>query len=223
MSAGEPGHASALIAVAAHNSYATTFSSLREEAAGITINGFGIMSRYNRTRRKRGGQEMDIENLKQLLNLKPLPEEGGYYYETYRSNEKLARAALPARYASDRHFGTAIYFLLTPDTFSAMHRLLSDEVYHFYMGDPVEILCLREDGAGETVTIGTDLERGMRPQCTVPHGTWQGSRLRPGGKFALLGTTMAPAFDFADFELANRAALVESYPAFAETIRQLTR
>ena len=166
---------------------------------------------------------MNIENLKQLLNLKPLPEEGGFYAETYRSDEKLARAALPTRYTGDRHFGTAIYFLLTPDTFSAMHRLASDEVYHFYLGDPVELLCLGEDGSGEIVTIGTDFERGMRPQFTVPRRTWQGSRLRPGGKFALLGTTMAPGFEFADFTLGSRAALVDRYPRFREAIRQLTR
>ena len=166
---------------------------------------------------------MDIEKLKQVLNLKPLPEEGGFYAETYRSNEKLARAALPTRYTGERHFGTAIYFLLTPDTFSAMHRLASDETYHFYLGDPVELLCLHEDGSGEIVTIGTEFERGMTPQFTVSRGTWQGSRLRPGGKFALLGTTMSPGFEFADFELGNRDALLERYPKFSETIRQLTR
>lgn len=152
---------------------------------------------------------MEIEKLKQLLNLKPLPEEGGFYAETYRSNEKLARTALPARYGGNRHFGTAIYFLLTPDTFSAMHRLASDETYHFYLGDPVELLCLREDGSCASVTIGTDFEHGMTPQFTVSRGTWQGSRLRPGGKFALLGTTMAPGFEFADFELSDRATLLE--------------
>jgi predicted cupin superfamily sugar epimerase len=166
---------------------------------------------------------MDIEHLKQLLNLKPLPEEGGYYAETYRSAEKLNRGALPMRYAGDRHFGTAIYFLLTPDTFSAMHRLVSDETYHFYLGDPVELLTLREDGSGEMFTIGNDFERGMHPQITVPHGTWQGSRLRPGGKFALLGTTMSPGFEFADFELGDRAALSGRYPQYTEIIRQLTR
>ena len=166
---------------------------------------------------------MDIENLKRTLNLKPLPEEGGFYAETYRSNETLARGALPHRYAGDRHLGTAIYFLLTPGTFSAMHRLASDETYHFYLGDPVELLCLRENGSGETVTIGTEFERGMRPQFTVSRGTWQGSRLRPGGEFALLGTTMAPGFEFADFELGDRPTLSERYPQFSEMIRQLTR
>jgi predicted cupin superfamily sugar epimerase len=104
-----------------------------------------------------------------------------------------------------------------------MHRLVSDEVYHFYLGDPVELLCLREDGSGEVLTIGTDMDAGMSPQITVARGTWQGSRLRTGGKFALLGTTVAPGFEFADFELADRTLLTERYPSFAELIRELTR
>ena len=168
-------------------------------------------------------QPMDIEKLKRMLDLKPLPSEGGYYAESYRSTERLARECLPKRYSGERSFGTAIYFLLTPETFSAMHRLVSDEVYHFYLGDPVELLCLREDGSGEIFTIGTDLDHGMRPQIAVPRGTWQGSRLRPGGKFALLGTTVAPGFEFADFELANRADLLRRYPSFVEMIHTLTR
>jgi uncharacterized protein len=166
---------------------------------------------------------MDIEKLKQILDLKPLPGEGGFYAESYRSEETLAAGCLPGRYAADRCFGTSIYFLLTAETFSALHRLASDEVYHFYLGDPVELLCLREDGSGEIFAIGTDLDAGMRPQIAVPRGVWQGSRLRPGGKFALLGTTVAPGFEFADCELANRAALSQHYPNFAGMIEKLTR
>ena len=166
---------------------------------------------------------MDIEKLKRVLDLKPLPEEGGFYAESYRSTERLALGGLPKRYTGERVFGTAIYFLLTPETFSALHRLVSDEVYHFYLGDPVELLCLREDGTGEVVTMGTDLGAGMRPQITVPRGAWQGSRLRTGGKFALLGTTVAPGFEFADFELADRDFLSQRYPSFVEMIQVLTR
>jgi predicted cupin superfamily sugar epimerase len=166
---------------------------------------------------------MDIEKLKQTLGLKPLPEEGGFYAESYRSDEKLAGRHLPTRYSGDRYFGTAIYFLLTAGTFSALHRLSSDEIYHFYLGGPVEALLLRENGSGEVVTMGTDFDRGMRPQVVAPHGTWQGSRVRPGGNFALLGTTVAPGFEFADCELANREALLAKYPKFSEMIQQLTR
>jgi predicted cupin superfamily sugar epimerase len=166
---------------------------------------------------------MDVETIKQMLNLEPLPTEGGFFAEVYRSNEKLPQTCLPGRYAGDRCLGTAIYFLLTNDTFSALHRLKSDEVYHFYVGDPVEALLLREDGSGELITVGNDLLSGMRPQAVVPRGTWQGSRLKAGGTFALLGTTVAPGFEFADFELANRASLLTHYPAFAEIIHALTR
>ncbi len=166
---------------------------------------------------------MDIDRLKQMLDLRPLPSEGGFYAETYRSTEQLAHECLPKRYISNRGFSTAIYFLLTPETFSAMHRLLSDEVYHFYLGDPVELLCLREDGSGEVLTLGSDFDAGMKPQLAVPRGAWQGSRLRPGGKFALLGTTVAPAFEFADFEVANRELLLLDYPKFSQMIRELTR
>jgi predicted cupin superfamily sugar epimerase len=166
---------------------------------------------------------VDVEKLKLLLALKPLAREGGFYAETYRSTERIPRASLPQRYTSDRSFGSAIYYLLTPDTFSAMHRLASDEIYHFYLGDPVELLLLRENGSGEILTIGPDLENGMRPQALAPRNVWQGSRLRAGGKFALLGTTVSPGFDFADFELANRETLLASYPAHAQLIRDLTR
>jgi len=166
---------------------------------------------------------MDVEKLKQILGLKPLPQEGGFYVESYRSGEKLAAALLPSRYSGDRCLGTAIYFLLTPGTFSALHKLASDEIYHFYLGDPVELLLLRKHDTSEVVNLGTDLANGMRPQIVVPRETWQGSRLVPGGSFALLGTTMAPGFEFADFELAKRDVLVARYPAFSELIQKLTR
>jgi hypothetical protein len=113
--------------------------------------------------------------------------------------------------------------MLTPDTFSAMHRLNGDEVYHFYLGDPAEMLILKPDGTGETLLMGQDIVSGMRLQHVVPGGVWQGSRLRPGGKFALLGTTMAPGFDPADFELGSRDELSARYPACAELIAALTR
>jgi predicted cupin superfamily sugar epimerase len=148
-----------------------------------------------------------------LLDLKPLPREGGYYRETYRSAEQL-----PGR---DKSISTAIYYLLTPDTFSALHRLPTDEVFHFYLGDPVTMLQLGPDG-GRLLTLGTDLAAGQRPQLVVPAGVWQGSFLSPGGKFSLLGTTMAPGFDFTDYEAGDRARLSGEYPGFAELIRKLT-
>jgi uncharacterized protein len=158
-----------------------------------------------------------------MLGLKPLAAEGGFYAEAYRSREMLPATCLPGRYSGARCFGTAIYFLLTPETFSALHRLKSDEVYHFYLGDPVEALVLRADGAGEVLALGSDLYRGLRPQAVIPAGAWQGSRLRAGGKFALLGTTVAPGFEFSDFELGSREFLLAKYPDFSRMIRELTR
>ena len=162
------------------------------------------------------------EEVKALLRLTPHPAEGGYFTETYRSEERVAKGALPARYAGARAFGTAIYYLLTPDTVSAMHRLASDEVFHFYLGDPVEMLHLFPDGSGRVVTLGTDLLQWMRPQAVVPRGVWQGSRLVPGGRFALLGCTVAPGFDFADYEQARREDLLAAYPEYRERILPLT-
>ena len=104
-----------------------------------------------------------------------------------------------------------------------MHRLASDEVFHIYLGDPVEMLQLFPNGSGNVVTLGQDLEKGMRPQVVVPRGVWQGSRLVPGGRFALLGTTVAPGFEFADYEQGRRDDLLEAYPAFREIILALAR
>jgi predicted cupin superfamily sugar epimerase len=129
---------------------------------------------------------------------------------------------LPGRYGGPRPCATAIYFLLTPEAHSAVHRLQTDEVWHFYLGDTVEMLLLAADGSGRAVLLGPDLSAGQRPQVVVPRGVWMGARLSPGGRFALLGTTMAPGFDAADFEAGNRAALLAAYPAFREMILALT-
>ena len=163
-------------------------------------------------------------DLIRLFDLKPLPLEGGYFRETYRSADILPAAVLPSdRYSTDKSAGTAIYYLLTPDTFSALHRLPTDEVYHFYLGDPVELLLLHAGGRVERVTLGPDLQGGQHVQFVVPHGAWQGSRLRDGGRFALLGTTMAPGFQPSDYEGGDRDALVNAYPQAAEAIQRLTR
>jgi predicted cupin superfamily sugar epimerase len=166
---------------------------------------------------------MTADEIIALLKLKPHPEEGGFYAETYRSDESIPRDALPARYSGARTFGTAIYYLVTPATFSAMHRLQSDEVFHFYLGDPVEMLQLWPDGTGKIMTLGADLRAGMQPQIVVPHGVWQGSRLRAGGKLALLGCTVSPGFEFADYEHGQRRQLIEKYPDFGEQIIALTK
>jgi len=155
------------------------------------------------------------------LGLVPHPKEGGWFRETYRSRETLAPASLPPRYGAARSAATAIYYLLTPDTVSAIHRLASDEVFHFYAGDPVEQLRLFPDGRGEIVRLGNDLAAGHMPQSVVPQGVWQGARLATGGRYALLGCTVAPGFDYADYEAGRRGPLVAAYPAFAALLAAL--
>lgn len=157
-----------------------------------------------------------------LLGLEPLPVEGGYFRQTYRAGDLVASECLPARYTSAKALGSAIYYLLHDGHVSALHRLPTDEVYHFYLGDPVELLLLHPDEAHEVVVLGHNLEAGQRVQAVAPRGAWQGSRVRPGGRFALLGTTMAPAYDPSDFEPGERDSLLREYPACAALIDALT-
>jgi len=165
---------------------------------------------------------MTAEQIIEFFGMRPLPREGGFYIETYRCREQIAQAKLPARYTGDRSFSTAILYLLTPDTFSALHRVNSDEIFHFYLGDPVTMLQLHLDGAGEVITLGHDILNGQRVQVTVPRESWQGCFLNEGGEFALMGTTVAPGFEDADFEPAQRQDLLQRYPAQQDLIIQLT-
>jgi uncharacterized protein len=147
-----------------------------------------------------------------LLHLEPLAVEGGFFSETYRCPE-----GVPLGPGGERSLSTAIYYLLRDQDVSKLHRLRSDEIFHFYAGDPVEMLLLRH-GGGEIVTLGADLAGGMRPQVVVPREVWQGCRLKPGGSWALLGTTVSPGFDYEDFEAGDGASLASAYPEFAEHI-----
>ncbi|MCI0331991.1 MAG: cupin domain-containing protein [Planctomycetes bacterium] len=156
------------------------------------------------------------------LQLEPLTIEGGFFRETYRSTQRLRAIALPPEYSGERNVSTAIYYLLAPDTFSVIHRVRSDEVFHFYAGDPVEMLQLWPEGDGRIVTIGNDLAAGREPQAVVPAGVWQGCRLMRGGEWALMGCTVAPGFDYADYTSGHRAKLLAEYPNFAEVIAALT-
>jgi uncharacterized protein len=165
---------------------------------------------------------MQVEEIIKKLNLIPHPE-GGFFCETYRSEEKISEKHLPVRYKNDRNIGTCIYYLLTKDTFSAMHKLKSDEIFHFYLGDPVRMLNLFPDGSGKIINLGCDLSKNYYPQVLVNQNVWQGSRLVDGGVFALLGTTVSPGFEFADYETGNRSSLINHYPEFKEMISKLTR
>ncbi len=164
---------------------------------------------------------MEAVSIIDLLELEPHPEEGGWFREIYRSCDSVTTSVLHERYGGDRIAGTAIYYLLTPDTFSAMHRLKSDEIFHFYMGDPVEQLLLYPDGRHDVHILGTDIEAGARPVSIVPAGVWQGARLVDGGKKALLGCTVSPGFEFEDYEHGNGIRLAAAYPECRSMIRAL--
>lgn len=166
---------------------------------------------------------LTAEEIIKVLKLQKHPVEGGYFSEIYKSGHTIAAQHLPAGFAGDRPLATAIYYLLIPGTFSEMHRVTGDEIFHFYSGGPVEMLQLFPDGSGKKIIIGNDIERGEIPQVVVPGGVWQGSRLLPGGSYALMGTTMAPGFDYADYQGGNRLELIRQYPRFAELIALLTR
>ena len=159
------------------------------------------------------------------LGLEPLHEEGGLFIQSYCSPETISREHLPERYQGDKPFGTAIYYLLTAETnsFSALHKLPTDEMYHFYLGDPVELLQLHPDGTSRRVILGQDLLAGQQVQHLVPHGVWQGSHLIPGGNFALLGTTMTPGYTPEDYVAGVAGELIAQYPDQAELIRQIIR
>lgn len=162
------------------------------------------------------------ERIIQLFDMKLLPGEGGYYSETYRSRDRISKDSLPSQYDEDKSLGTAIYYLLTPDTQSYLHRLKSDEVYHFYLGDPVMMLQLRPEGTTKMLFLGQDIRAGQFVQTVVPAGVWQGSFLLEGGSFALMGTTVAPGFDFSDHELGSYEELAGQYPGHEDIIRRLT-
>jgi predicted cupin superfamily sugar epimerase len=147
-----------------------------------------------------------------MFHLAPIEAEGGMFCSTYRTK------AL----AGKKNMGSAIYFFLSGKAFSHMHRLPTDEVYHFYCGDPVEMLQLMPDGTGKRVVLGNELLAGQRPQHVMPAGCWQGSRLIDGGEWALMGTTMCPGFSPEDYEHGDRVQLSAQYPDFKNFIDKLT-
>ena len=162
---------------------------------------------------------MTAEEIKTLLRLEPHPMEGGFFRQTYIS---AGTVELPR---GTRPHSTAIYYLLEAGAFSEMHVLDSDEVFHFYLGDPVEMLQLHPSRRRSALfTLGQDLAAGQQVQLVVPAGVWQqGTRLIGDGQVALLGCTVAPGFDYADYRSGSYAELAAKWPAEAERIRKLTR
>lgn len=163
---------------------------------------------------------MDAEGIIKRLDLRPHPE-GGYYRETYRSNVVIP-GGLPD--IPGKHFaGTAIYFLLTSGDISRFHRLKYDELFHFYAGDPVGWVLIHPDGRREEKRLGPVGTDGREPQVVIPAGCWFGGSLEPGGAYCLMGTTVAPGFEFDDFELADRAEMLSRYPGAKTDILRLTK
>ncbi|UNO41239.1 cupin domain-containing protein [Streptomyces sp. MST-110588] len=161
------------------------------------------------------GTSPDPEALAAFYGLEPLPAEGGRFRSTWTGPQR----------PDGRPEGTAIIVLLTdaPDDFSALHRLPTDEVWHHYLGDPLTLLLLAEDGTSRTVVLGPDVLGGQHVQFTVPAGTWMGAEVAPGGAWTLFGTTMAPGFTFDGYEHGDAAALTARYPQEAARIAALTR
>lgn len=156
------------------------------------------------------------------LRLEPHPE-GGFFRQTYRSDVVIAREALPEGFSGERRASTAIYFLLEGENFSAFHRLRSDELWHFYAGSPVTVDVLHPDGKHSSILLGNDPEAGQMFQANVPAGRWFASHVQDWKSFAVVGCTVAPGFDFEDFEMAKRDELVAAYPQHRELVEQLTR
>ena len=170
-------------------------------------------------------KKVTAEALIRHFGLEILPVEGGHFRQTCKADETVSIGSEGQEIPLLKPLSTAILYLLSadPDSFSAVHKLPGDEIYHFYLGDPVELLLLRQDGASEVVTLGHDVLNGHQIQFAVPAGVWQGCRLVPGGEFALMGTTMAPGYTDGDYAPGERHALIRQYPDRAELITLLTR
>lgn len=161
-----------------------------------------------------------LDALLRLFDFKPIAEEGGYFVSTYHSAEMVPGVTPDA---PQRMAGTAIYFLMKPGDFSALHRLKEDEIYHYYTGSPIEMLLLSPDGTGKVTICGPEFWKGQQPQVLVRRGLWQGSHPLDPNTYALLGTTMTPGYTGSSFELGKRDELIRAYPQFAARIKALTR
>ena len=164
----------------------------------------------------------EINKLVSSLNLLPHPE-GGFYKETYRSNGIINKNALPDYFSGSRNYSTAIYFLLTSDNFSAFHRIKQDEIWHFYQGSPLYVHVIDKHGNYTRYAVGLNIEAGQVPQLVVPAGCWFASSVKEENSYSFVGCTVAPGFDFADFELANYEELASKYPKHRDIIKELTR
>jgi hypothetical protein len=165
---------------------------------------------------------MDASYFVEKYQMQPHPE-GGFFRETYRSEEKIKKDSLPERFLGDRNFGTAIYFLLESHHFSAFHRIQSDEMWHFYYGSPLHIYVIAPSGELSLIKLGQNPENGEVFQAVVPYGSWFASEPAKPHSFSLVGCTVSPGFDFADFELASASTLGSLFPQHKTLIKRLCR
>ncbi|MDP2723453.1 MAG: cupin domain-containing protein [Bacteroidales bacterium] len=156
----------------------------------------------------------------QSLQLQPHPE-GGWFKEVYRSEEQIPQHGLPHRFTDKRSIATAIYFMLEANEISVFHRIKSDETWHFYNGEPLELHVIDPKGNYQKLMLGLYPEQGIMPQVTIPHGCWFAARSL--GAYTLVGCTVAPGFDFHDFEMAERNYLTNEFPQHTELILQFTK
>jgi len=164
----------------------------------------------------------DAKNIVESLNLSAHPE-GGYFSEVYRSEEMLNIDDLPGRYNSSRTFSTSIYYMLVENQISHFHRLKSDETWHFYFGSPVIIHCLSPDGIYNKVKIGCQFTHNIFPQFTIKKGIWFAAEIEDKTSFALIGCTVAPGFEYDDFELGKRNSLINQFPLYKGIISFFTK
>jgi predicted cupin superfamily sugar epimerase len=166
--------------------------------------------------------DYSIESFVNILGLMPHPE-GGFYKETYRSTGRIQSEHLEGNFEGQRNYSTAIYFLLTSGNFSAFHRIKQDELWHFYEGQPLNVHIIHQDGAYSCLKLGPDLKNGEQYQGVVPAGAWFASAVSENGNYSLVGCTVAPGFDFKDFEMAKKTELLQAYPQHSELISKYCR
>ncbi|MGG9970871.1 cupin domain-containing protein [Ferruginibacter sp. SUN002] len=165
---------------------------------------------------------LSAQQLIQQYHLLPHPE-GGWYKETYKSNESIQEEALPERFEHSRVFSTAIYFLLEQGNFSAFHRIKSDECWHFYAGETLQVFVIQNNGVLDIINLGSDISKGELFQYVVPANCWFASRPAANSNFCFVGCTVSPGFDFADFELADANILAAKYHQHKKIINELCR
>lgn len=156
------------------------------------------------------------------LALEPHPE-GGYFKENYRSKEAILKTALPNRFTGDRSFSTAIYFLLSNNDISAFHRIKQDEIWHFYHGSPLIIHILDETKNYRASILGLDLNQEQQPQIVVEAGAYFAAEVVDKSSFTLVGCTVAPGFDFTDFEMPVQSKMIELFPKYKTLVKRLSR